>query len=105
MGVAIDEVAHRSQVRGVLGQRRPDGRFERMGAMAVEELREAAGEDAQVRAAAGGSEEERLGAGGCVLQAVLRAMGAGRALLGGERLDMHAILDLRPAIEAARVGG
>ena len=55
-------------------------------AVAVEQLQQPAGEHAQMRAALGGAQEQRLGTGGGVMQTVLRAMGAGGALVSDQRL-------------------
>ncbi len=59
----------------------------------------------EMGAALGGAQEQRLGARGGVLQAILRPMGTGGALVGDQRRDMGRVLDLRAAIEAARVRG
>ena len=105
MGMVVDEVAHRAQVRGIFGQGGGDGRFERAGAVAGEQRQQPAGEHAQVGAALGGAQEQRLGAGCGVMQAVLRAVGAGGALVATRASTWAGILDLRAAVEAARVGG
>jgi hypothetical protein len=58
MGVAIDEVTHRAQVRGVFGQCGNDGRVQRWCTVGVEQLQEAAREYAQMRTALGGAQEQ-----------------------------------------------
>ena len=101
----IDEVPHGAKVRRIFGECGSDGGFERGSAMTGEQLQQPSGEHPEVGPACGGAQEQRLGTRGGVLQAVLCAMGAGGAFVGHQRGDMRRVLDLRPAVEAARVLG
>jgi hypothetical protein len=103
--LGIDEVTHGAQVRGVLAERGVDCLREGIGAVGVEQLQEAAGEDAQVHAALGGELEQSFGFWGGMMQPIERTMCAASAFVCLQRLDMEGIFDLLGAIEAARVIG
>ena len=95
--VQVNEVPHGGQVRGVLGERRGNGRLESGGAVRIQQLDEASGEGTQMYAAAGGKLEEPRGTRGRVVQPIGGPMGAPGAFLGLQRLDMGGIFDLRAA--------
>src|SRR6266545_5605392 len=59
---------------------------------------------AQMRAALGGAQEQRLRTRCSMMQAILRTVCTGRALVINQRLEVSRIFELRTAIEAARVG-
>ena len=105
VGVLVDEVTHGAQVRGVFGKGGGDRRLQRSRAVGVEQLQEPPGEHAQVCAALGGAQEQRLRTRCGVMQAVLRTVRTGGALVGDEGLDMGLDFDLRIAVETARMRG
>ena len=73
--------------------------------MGIEQHQQPPGEHAQVCAALGGAQEQRLRTGGFVMQAVLRTMCSGGALVRNERRDMGRVFELRAAVEGARMRG
>ena len=76
LAVLVDEVTYSSEVGGVGLERGADGAFERDGAVGVEQLDEAAGEDAEVVIALGGGGEQGFGRRRGVVQAVGGAVGS-----------------------------
>ena len=98
-------VAHASQMRGVGVERGGDGAFEGDGAVGVEQLGEAAGEDPEVVAALRGDEEQGLGRRGGMMEAVGGAVLTGESLVALARLDMREVFDLLTAVEGTRMGG
>ena len=92
-------------MRGVGGERGGDGAFEGDGAVGVEQLGEAAGEDPEVVAALRGDEAQGLGRRGGMMEAVGGAVLTGESLVALERLDMREVFDLLAAVEGARMGG
>ena len=101
--MAIDEMTHSTQVRGVFGQCGNDGRFQRLRAVAVEQLQEATREHAQMRAALGSAQEQWLCTGCGMMQTILCAVHTGTAFVSDQGLDMGGVFDLRATIKAARV--
>ena len=61
LAVLVDEVTHPPEVGGVGFERGGDGTFQGDGAVGVEQLDEAAGEDAEVVIALGGGGEQGFG--------------------------------------------
>ena len=105
LSVLIDDVAHASQMRGVGVERGGDGAFEGEGAVGVEQLGEAAGEDPEVVAALRGDEEQGLGRRGGMMEAVGGAVLTGESLVALERLDVREVFDLLTAVEGTAMGG
>jgi hypothetical protein len=99
VGLGVDEVTHRAQVRGVFGEGGGDRRLQRDCAVGVEQLQQAAGEYAQVGAALGGAQEQRLRTGRGALQAVLPTVRTGFALVSDQVLEMGFDFDLRTAVK------
>ena len=58
-----------------------------------------------MHAVRGGAQEQRLGAGCRMVQTVLGTVGTGSAFVCHEGGNVHGILDLLIAVEAAPVGG
>ena len=75
------------------------------GAIAVEQAQQCRGDGAQVVAARGGRCSSSVAAGAAWRQPIGAAVGAGRALVLDQRLDVGGLLDLLAAVVAARMRG
>ena len=81
LSVLVDEVSHAGQMGGIALHSGDDGAFQVEGAVRIEQLDEAAGEDAEVVVTLRGGEEQGLGRRGGVVEPVLGAVLSGVSLV------------------------